>query len=350
MSVVLVTGSSTGIGLATALHFGRLGDGVYAGVRNIATASELTKAIAAEKLPVHPIALDVDDQGSVSRAVGEVIARAGRIDVLVNNAGIGGGGPVEDVPVDWVKSLFETNYLGAIRMIQAVLPGMRERRSGAIVNVSSIAGRLAIAGHGHYSAVKHALEAISEALAQEVQAFGIRVAIVEPGVVVTPIFTKAKRFADPASPYAVHVHRLLLFYQMQMKTPSQPADVARVIHEAVTAKEPKLRYLVGDDAERLVAGRTFKQAFQQRAEVEARAAGKNRKPAAVGNLRNGYPRQACVFAGGAELVRIENIDQVMGNAAALGQRQLGGADIKVAIHLQGVAVDDFAVELFRDPK
>jgi len=90
---------------------------------------------------------------------------------------------------------------------------MRERRAGTIVNVSSIAGRLAIAGHGHYCAVKHALEAASEVLAREVQAFGIRVAVVEPGVVVTPIFTKAKRFADPASPYAVHVRRLLLFYQ-----------------------------------------------------------------------------------------------------------------------------------------
>ena len=171
MSVVLVTGSSTGIGLATALHFGRLGEGVYAGVRNIASANELTRAIEAEKLAIHPVTLDVDDQASVTRAVGEVVARAGRIDVLVNNAGIGGGGPIEDVPVDWVKSLFETNYLGAIRMIQAVQPGMRERRSGASVNVSSIAGRRAIAGHGHYSAVKHALEAASEALAQEVQGF-----------------------------------------------------------------------------------------------------------------------------------------------------------------------------------
>jgi NAD(P)-dependent dehydrogenase (short-subunit alcohol dehydrogenase family) len=255
MSVVLVTGSSSGIGLATAIHFARLGDDVYAGVRNPATATELTAAIESEKLPIRPITLDVDDAASVTRGVGEALARSGHVDVLVNNAGIGGGGPIEDVPVDWVKSLFETNYLGAIRMIQAVLPGMRERRSGAIVNVSSIAGRLAIAGHGHYSAVKHALEAASEALAQEVQAFGIRVAIVEPGVVVTPIFTKAKRFADPGSPYAVHVHRLLLFYQMQMKTASQPADVARVIHEAVTAKDAKLRYLVGDDAERLVAGR-----------------------------------------------------------------------------------------------
>ena len=255
MSVVLVTGSSSGIGLATALHFGRLGDEVYAGVRNLSTATELAAAIEAEKLAIRPITLDVDDPASVTRTVGEVLARSGRVDVLVNNAGIGGGGPIEDVPVDWVKSLFETNYLGAIRMIQAILPWMRERRSGAIVNVSSIAGRLAIAGHGHYSAVRHALEAVSEALAQEVHAFGIRVALVEPGVVVTPIFTKAKRFADPGSPYAVHVHRLLLFYQMQMKTPSQPADVARVIHEAVTAKEPRLRYLVGDDAERLVAGR-----------------------------------------------------------------------------------------------
>ena len=255
MSVVLVTGSSSGIGLATALHFARQRWNVHAGVRNPATATELQQAITAERLPITPVAIDVDDAGSVTRGVGEVLARAGRIDALVNNAGIGGGGAIEDVPVDWARSLFETNYFGTIRMTQAVLPGMRERRAGAIVNVSSIAGRLAIAGHGHYSAVKHALEAISEVLAQEVQAFGIRVAVVEPGVVVTPIFTKAKRFADPASPYAMHVHRLLLFYQMQMKAPSQPVDVARVIFEAVTTKEPRLRYLIGDDAERLVTGR-----------------------------------------------------------------------------------------------
>ena len=255
MSVVLITGTSSGIGLATALHFARLGHEVHAGLRNPAGATELTQAIEREKLPIRPVAIDVDDAASVQRGVTEVLDKAGRIDVLVNNAGIGGGGPIEDVPVDWAKGLFETNYFGAIRMIQAVLPGMREGRSGAIVNVSSIAGRVAVAGHGHYSAVKHALEAASEALAQEVQAFGIRVVIIEPGVVVTPIFTKARRFADPASPYAVHVRRLLLFYQMQMKTPSQPSDVAAVIHEAVTTKAPTLRYLVGEDAKRLAAGR-----------------------------------------------------------------------------------------------
>jgi NAD(P)-dependent dehydrogenase (short-subunit alcohol dehydrogenase family) len=255
MSVVLVTGSSTGIGLATAVHFARLGHDVHAGLRSPATSSELHQAIASERLGIRPVTLDVDDPASVDGAVAEVLARSGRIDVLVNNAGIGGGGPIGDVPVEWAKTLFETNYFGAVRMIQAVLPGMRERRAGAIVNVSSIAGRLAIAGHGHYSAVKHALEAMSEALAQEVIAFNIRVAIVEPGVVVTPIFTKAKRFADPASPYAVHVRRLLLFYQMQMKSPSQPADVAEVIHDAVTADHPKLRHPVGRDAELLIAGR-----------------------------------------------------------------------------------------------
>jgi len=255
LSAVLITGSSSGIGLATALHFARLGHDVHAGVRDLSTATELAAAVQEERLPVRPVKLDVDDAVSVTSAVDEVLRRSGRIDVLVNNAGIGGGGPIGDVPVGWAKTLFETNYFGAIRMIQAVLPGMRERRSGVIVNVSSIAGRVAIAGHGHYSAVKHALEAASEALAQEVVAFGIRVAIVEPGVVVTPIFTKARRFNDPASPYAVHVRRLLLFYQMQMKTPSQPADVARVIHEAVTAETPRLRHLVGEDARRLDVGR-----------------------------------------------------------------------------------------------
>ncbi len=254
MSVVIVTGSSSGIGLATALNFARKGHDVYAGVRSLATATELTGGLDAEGLAVSPIAMDVDDPESIDRGVAYVLRRAGRIDVLVNNAGIGGGGPIEEVPIDWVKTLFETNYFGAIRMIQAVLPGMRERRGGAIVNVSSLGGVVAVAGHGHYCAVKHALEAASEALAQEVLAFGIRVAIVEPGVVVTPIFKKARRFSNPASPYAEHVERLLGFYQKQMPTATQPADVAEIIHEAVTTT-PKLRWLVGEDARRMAAGR-----------------------------------------------------------------------------------------------
>lgn len=255
MAVVIVTGTSTGIGLATAVHFARAGHDVNAAVRNPDTAGELKTAIAKERLPIRVVTIDVDDASSVQRGVREVLDRAGRIDVLVNNAGIGGGGPIEDVPVDWAKTLFETNYFGVIRMVQAVLPTMREQRSGTIVNISSIAGRVSIAGHGHYCAVKHALEAASEALAQEVQGFGIRVAIVEPGVVMTPIFTKAKRFANPDSPYIEHVRRLLLFYQMQSKVASQPADAAAVIYEAATTKTPRLRWHVGEDARLLDEGR-----------------------------------------------------------------------------------------------
>jgi NAD(P)-dependent dehydrogenase (short-subunit alcohol dehydrogenase family) len=255
MAVVIVTGTSTGIGLATALHFARAGHDVNAAVRNPDTAGELTSAIAKDRLPIHVVTIDVDDAGSVQRGVQEVLDRAGRVEIVVNNAGIGGGGPIEDVPVDWAKTLFETNYFGVIRMTQAVLPTMRQQRSGAIVNISSIAGRVAIAGHGHYCAVKHALEAASEALAQEVQGFGIRVAIVEPGVVVTPIFSKAKRWADPASPYFDHVRRLLLLYQKQMPHAAQPADAARVIYEAAITSSPRLRWLVGEDATLLVAGR-----------------------------------------------------------------------------------------------
>ncbi len=251
MPVALVTGCSSGIGLATALHFARAKYDVRAGVRTPDTATELREAIERERLPATIVKLDVDDPESVQAAVRE----SGTIDVLVNNAGIGGGGPIEDVPLDFAQSMFQTNYFGVMRMIQAVLPSMRRRRTGAIVNISSIGGRVAIAGHGHYCAVKHALEAASEALAQEVQGFGIRVAIVEPGVVVTPIFQKAKRYNDPNSPYAEHVRRLLLFYQMQMKVASQPADAARVIFEAATTKTPRLRWLVGEDARRLDAGR-----------------------------------------------------------------------------------------------
>jgi len=255
MAVVLVTGSSTGIGLATACHFARLGHEVHAGVRNPATAGELTRAIEADRLPIHVVSLDVDDGASVMRATGQVLARSRRVDVLVNNAGIGGGGPLADVPVDFAKAMFDTNYFGAIRMIQAVLPAMREQRGGAIVNISSVWGRVAVAGHGHYCAAKHALEAASEALAQEVYAFGIRVAIVEPGVVNTPIFGKATRFAAPDSPFAVHVRRLLLLYQLARQMPSEPEDVARVIEAAALGDTPRLRHVVGADAQRVIEGR-----------------------------------------------------------------------------------------------
>ncbi|OLD67900.1 MAG: hypothetical protein AUF63_04205 [Candidatus Rokubacteria bacterium 13_1_20CM_70_15] len=255
MSVILITGTSSGIGLATAVHFARKRHDVYAAVRNPTTAGALAEAMVKEPLPITRVTIDVDDASSVRRGVDEVLAKSGRVDVLVNNAGLGGGGPIEDVPIDWAKTLFETNYFGAIRMIQAVLPGMRARGSGVIVNISSVAGRYVPAGHGHYAAVKHALEAASEALALEVTPLGLRVVISEPGVIVTPIFSKAKRFVAPDSPYAHHLRRLLLMYQRQLTNPTPPERVAETIEEAVTTPTPRLRWLVGDDAQRLVAGR-----------------------------------------------------------------------------------------------
>ena len=260
MSVVLITGSSTGIGLATALHFGRKGHEVYASLRNPESAPELMQAIADENLPVTPIKLDVNDETSVKGGMAEVHRKEGHIDVLVNNAGLGRVGAIEAVSIEDAKGIFETNYFGAIRMVQAVLPLMRERQKGTIVMVTSIAGRLATAGQGQYSASKHALEAASEILAQEVRPFNIRVAIVEPGVIFTPIFAKGGESAQsrPPNPIAEHyadpVRRLLTFFQTQLLNPTMPEAVAEAIDHAVATDQPRLRYVVGDDARLLLAG------------------------------------------------------------------------------------------------
>src|SRR3984893_13427185 len=159
-------------------------------MRNLDGAGELQKIVSAEKLAVTVAALNVDDDASVENAISKGIAENGRIDVLVNNAGIGGGGSVEEVPMARFREVMETNCFGALRCIKAVVPGMRERRHGCIVNVTSIAGRMALAPAAAYAASKFALEALSECLAQEMKAFNVRVAIVEPGVIATPIFSK----------------------------------------------------------------------------------------------------------------------------------------------------------------
>ena len=203
MPVALVTGTSTGIGFATALHLARHGHRVVATMRDLAKASPLQDAARAEGLPLVVRELDVTLPDSIERAVAATLAGEGPIDVLVNNAGIGGATPLELTPEAEHRAMFETNYWGAIRMIQAVLPSMRERRAGCIVNVTSIAGRIATPNQIAYSASKHALAAASEALAHEVHAFGIRVAIIEPGVVQTAIFENsagATRY-DKTSPY-----------------------------------------------------------------------------------------------------------------------------------------------------
>src|SRR5438105_13699974 len=178
MATVLITGTSKGIGLATALHLGRAGHKVYATMRNPSRAPELGERAAANKLPVKISVMDVDSDSSMKTAIDSIRADTGHIDVLVNNAGVERTGSIEELPLAEFRAVMETNYFGAIRCIQAVAPHMRQRRSGCIINVSSVAGRIAIAPMAPYTASKFALEALSEALAQEMKTFNVRVAIV----------------------------------------------------------------------------------------------------------------------------------------------------------------------------
>ena len=254
--VVFVTGSSTGIGEATALHFAHLGDTVYATMRAPdRSGGELRVAARGEELDVTLLALDVDDDHSVARAIGAAMERSGHIDVLVNNAGIGKLTSVEEVSMEDAKAVFETNVLGPLRTMQAVLPSMRERRSGAIVNITSISGRLVSGGHGIYSSSKYALEAMSEALAIETRKYGLRVIIIEPGFISTPILDKASKPLDADGPYAGVLSRMQAMYTHARAQADPPSVVAEAIAHALDDPEPKLRYVVGAGAEQTVLAR-----------------------------------------------------------------------------------------------
>jgi len=204
MEIAVVTGTSTGIGFATSLHLAGHGYRVFAGMRNLGKAEPLRAAAAKASLPVEVIPLDVTSTASVERAL-ETVSAHGPVDVLVNNAGIGGATPLELQPEDEHRRMFETNYFGAIRCIRAVLPAMRERRRGTIVNVTSIAGRVATPNQIAYSTSKWALECAGEALAHEVRRFGIRVVNVEPGVVMT-IFENSAEVTPLRQDVAVSAH------------------------------------------------------------------------------------------------------------------------------------------------
>lgn len=253
MTIALVTGTSSGIGLATAVTLARAGHTVIATMRDVGGAGELRTIVAAEKLPVSVVALDVDDDVSVATAIGKILAEHRHIDVLVNNAGIAGGGSVEELPLADFRRIMETNFFGALRCIKAVTPGMRERRRGCIINVTSVAGRVALPPQAAYSASKWALEALSECLAQEMKAFNVRVAIVEPGVIATPIFGKAKP-ANKESPYP-HARRLRALFAASLARPTSPYVVGEQIREIVDGGSWKLRYPVGPDAEPLIKWR-----------------------------------------------------------------------------------------------
>jgi len=253
MATVLITGCSSGFGKLAALLFARKGDTVYASMRNTSKGKEIEEARDSENLKIELLQLDVTDEASVNAAIDNVIAASGQIDVLVNNAGIGAHGPIEETDDDEMKEIFETNFFGALRVVRVVLPRMREKKAGTIVNVSSLAGRVAPPFEGIYSASKFALEAASEALYYETYPFGVRVLLIEPGGFETNIgdsLRRARRFGE-GSPYVELDQR---FQQALTKLPTggEPGDaqvVAEAIYDAVHDQEPKLRYLVGQDAE-----------------------------------------------------------------------------------------------------
>lgn len=249
--VAVVTGSSSGIGFATSLLLARNGFYTYATMRNLDKSKSIMDVAKKEKLPLEVIQLDVNDDKSVKDAVNKIAEEKKRIDVLVNNAGYMLAGCVEDLSIDEVKAIFETNLFGIVRATQAVLPIMRKQRNGTIVNVSSVAGRISFPVTPAYISTKFALEGLSESMRYELEQFGIKVILVEPGVVRTDIsgnMKMARKAMDPNSPYAQLTQKVSTGLKLLVDHGTPPEEVAKVILKAITSENPDPRYLVGNDA------------------------------------------------------------------------------------------------------
>jgi NAD(P)-dependent dehydrogenase (short-subunit alcohol dehydrogenase family) len=253
MSKILITGTSRGIGLATALAFGRAGHEVYATMRNPQQAPELAQTAAAEGLRVHISAMDVDSDNSVVEAIAGILEQSSGIDVLVNNAGIDRAGAVEELPLAEFRQTMETNYFGTIRCIQALVGGMRARGSGCIINIASVAGKISSSPLTPYSASKFAVEALSEGLAQEMKPHNVRVAIVEPGIIDTAMARRIE-VPPPESKYP-QVHRFSRMFLAALQQPVSPSVVADKILEIADSGTWQLRHPVGPDAEPFLAWR-----------------------------------------------------------------------------------------------
>lgn len=242
--IALVTGASSGIGEATALRLKELGYTVYGAARRV----ERMQMLAASG--IHVLAMDVTDDASMQAGIDRIIDEAGRIDILVNNAGYGSYGAVEDVPMEEARAQFEVNVFGAVRLIQLVLPHMRARRTGTIVNITSMGGKVHTPLGAWYHGTKFALEAISDCLRLEVQPFGIDVVIIEPGGIRTEwadIAAARLRQISGRGPYGPQAHAVAeaMVGDASRRRQSPPQLIADTIAKAVTATRPKTRYAVG---------------------------------------------------------------------------------------------------------
>ncbi|HYT68274.1 MAG TPA: SDR family oxidoreductase [Vicinamibacterales bacterium] len=249
---VLITGTSTGLGYATAMSLASAGQDVFASMRNPSRAPELQALATKDKLPITVIQMDVDDDASVKAGIKTVLDARGHIDVLVNNAGIAWMGSVEEMPLDQFRQVMETNYFGALRCMQAVLPSMRARRSGRIINISSVAGKVSSAGHGAYAASKFALEGLAESLAAEVRPFNVRVNLVEPGVIETSIFGKV---GDVSSAIYPGARRMNAIFGAALEHPVPASVIGDLVRDIVADDSWQLRYSGGPAAAGLIGWR-----------------------------------------------------------------------------------------------
>ena len=245
MKSVLITGTSNGIGFETALSFARGGYKVFATMRNLEAASTLQKQITDESLNIIIYKMDVDSDDSVKHCIQSIIEEHGIIDVLVNNAGIERHGSIEELPMSDFKAIMETNYFGVIRCIQAVLPQMRENKNGCIINVGSVAGKIANTPLSAYCASKFALEALIESLAGEVKPFNIRVSLIEPGIIDTKMAQDIT--VDSHSKYP-QVLRFGAMFEESLKQPTPPSMVADLMFEIANGDTWQLRHPVGPTA------------------------------------------------------------------------------------------------------
>ncbi|HZA70336.1 MAG TPA: SDR family oxidoreductase [Nitrososphaeraceae archaeon] len=256
--VAVITGSSRGIGLETALILARNGYTTYATMRSPEKDTSIKEAVQKEGIPVRVIQLDVTDDTSVKNARDHILSEVGRIDILVNNAGYGLVGALEDLSIEEIKSQYETNLFGLIRVIHAVLPTMRKQRSGRIINISSGAGIFGYPGGSAYVSTKFAVEGLSESIAYELEPFGIKVILIEPGFIRTNFANAmviAKKAQDSASPYSELMQKTMAGFSELAKNASDAELVAKIILDAAANPSPRLRYLVGKDVESWATGK-----------------------------------------------------------------------------------------------
>lgn len=249
---ILITGASSGIGRSTAQYFHDQGWNVVATMRSPEKETELGKL---DRVLV--TRLDVLDAASIDAAIAAGIERFGSLDVLLNNAGYGAGGPLEATPMANVKRQFDVNVIGLIETIKAVLPHFREKQSGTIVNISSVGGRITMPLFSLYHGTKWAVEGLSESLTFELAPLGIRVKVVEPGAIKTDFGTRSLDFNNDESltQYQPTVESVMGTMMPMMDNAAEPTLVAKVIHEAINDESDRLRYAAGEDAEQWLAGR-----------------------------------------------------------------------------------------------